>query len=214
MDSHSDISIKRERKLTSFILKCSLLQFLFVILCCITYRDSITTLFHTDVFANALVISALWNVTGMTLCLYIQAPKIAFEVQKILIFVLFFAPTASLLSIGPILNGNENPNFPKISEMFYQPPVKSEFDSLHIFYARDSIEPGEPITAQNTIVLAGYRSDLDGAVKANGENHFGNLTDANSILHRKAKRSIDMGAPIRNSEIDPPFSDQFVFHQK
>lgn len=200
--------------MTNFVLKCSLLQFFFVILCSFAYRDSLVSLFNTDSFAIALLLSALWNLIGMTFCLYFQSKKIAFEVQKIFTFVLFFAPTSSLLLIGPVLNGNEIPNLPKVSEMFYQPPEKSEFDSLHIFYARDSIEPGEPITAKNTIVLAGYRADLDGAIKASEENHFSKPENSNSMLHRKAKRPIEGGSPIKNSEIDPPFSDQFVFHQK
>lgn len=214
MNTEIDKSAKQERKLTNFILKCSVLQFLIVISCGFAYRDSTFSHFTSDTLANALVLSALWNLIGMTFCLYFKTSKIALEMQKVLIFALFFAPTCSLLLIGPVLTNGAVPMMPKISEMFDQPPEKSEFDSLHIFYARDSIEPGEPITAKNTIVLAGFRSDLDGAVKANGENHFSAPDNANSMLHRKAKRPIEGGSPIKNSEIDPPYSDQFVFHQK
>jgi len=193
-----------EKQIKSFILKCALIQFTIAVCSCVAFSEQFYDLIADEKLGLALVGAAVWNVIGISFYLfYSQTKRIAAEAQKVIILVLFFAPTTSILIFGPMLNGCEMPAMPKISKLFSSEPRIET--TVSMFFARLPIARGEALTAKNTIVLSVYPSDFAGGIIATKDNHFGDSKNKNSMLLRKCIYPIEAGSPIRDSDIEPHY---------
>lgn len=189
-----------KRQLQGFILKCALAQFLIAMLFCYGFSEYFSNAVNNDALGTALLVSAFWNTAGITYYLfYNKSTRIAKDVEKTLILVLFFAPTTSIMLFGPMLSGEVIfSEFPKII-------MNQDTGNVPIFFARCEIAPGESFTTKNIIVLSGNRARLKDSIKATKDNHFGKPGNIDSILMRKATVAIEAGSYIKNSDITPRY---------
>lgn len=189
-----------KKQLQSFILKCALAQFLIAVLFNCGFSEYFRTTVSNDALGTALLISAFLNTAGITFYLfYNNSNRIAKEVEKTLILVLFFAPTTSIIIFGPMLSGEVVfSEFPKII-------MNPDTGNVPIFFARCEISPGESFTNRNIIVLSGNHARLNDSIQATQDNHFGKPGNINSILMRKATVTIEAGSHIKNSDITPRY---------
>jgi hypothetical protein len=189
-----------KRQLQSFILKCALAQFLIAMLFYCGFNEYFRTTVNNNALGTTLLVSAFWNTAGITFYLfYNNSNRIAKDVEKILILVLFFAPTTSIMIFGPMLSGEVIfCEFPKLV-------MNQNTGNVPIFFARCEISPGESFTNRNIIVLSGDHVRLNDSIEATKDNHFGKPGNINSILMRKATVSIDAGSHIKNSDITPRY---------
>lgn len=194
----------REKAIKSFILKCTVIQFAIAVATCAALSNRFSEFFCNENLGSALLCSAIWSVIGTAFYPYIRGTnRIVPDAQKILILVIFYAPTLSILTFGPMLDGKGFANFPKISELFSDVPQLKTTE--HMFFARFPIAQGEALTAKNTIVLAVDPTKHVGGIIATKDNHFGDSKNKNSMLLRKSIYPIEAGSEIRDSDIEPHY---------
>lgn len=203
MNIHSSAKT-REKRIKSFILKCAVIQFAVAIASCAALSNRFSEIFFNENLGPALLCSAIWSVIGTAFYPYIRGTnRIVPDAQKILILVIFFAPTLSILTFGPMLKGEGFADLPTVSELFSEVPQLKTTE--HMFFARFPIARGESLTAKNTIVLAVDPTKHVGGIIATKDNHFGDSKNKNSMLLRKCIYPIEAGSPIRDSDIEPHY---------
>lgn len=204
MRCSENIVESRERLIKSYILKCAIIQFVFAIGSCIAFHEQFLNLINDEILGLTLLAFAIWNVIGIAFySFFIPSNKIAHDMQKVLILILYFAPTISLLTFGPMLNTSQTFYSPQSIECFREEPKAKE--TVHMFFARHPITRGEPLTTKNTIVLAVDSQKNVGGIIATKSNHFGDSTNKDSMLLRKCIYPIEAGSPIRDSDIEPHY---------
>ncbi|MDX2105113.1 MAG: hypothetical protein SFY67_01815 [Candidatus Melainabacteria bacterium] len=194
----------RERLIKSFILKCAVIQFTVAIVSIAAFSTQFCETIEDDRIGFALLCSAIWSVVGTAFYPYIRGTnRIVPDAQKILILVIFFAPTLSILTFGPMLKGEGFAFLPKVSELFSDLPQLKTTE--HMFFARFPIARGESLTAKTIVFLAVDPTKHVGGIIATKDNHFGDSKNKESMLLRKCIYPIEAGSPIRDSDIEPHY---------
>ena len=188
----------------------------------IIFRGAFHQCLNDRIYSTILMILNCWTLLGILICTFMLAPEHQRDHKKL--WLVFFVPTIGWYLCTPLycsiktsMDKNEiyfgSKNQPAKSE---EPVVfvQKQHDSLPIFYARYPIKAGDAFTAKNLKVQTAEAVNFDGTVIANSESFFGEKGNANSILSHKAKRSINAGEAIKNSNVEPPFEDRFVLHRK
>lgn len=66
----------------------------------------------------------------------------------------------------------------------------------------------------SNVYAAGANAKVEnGRILANSQTYSGADDGHDSILRRKAIRTIEKDRPIKNSDIEPPYSDEFILHE-
>lgn len=95
----------------------------------------------------------------------------------------------------------------------YKPHYVPSAKAIPVFFARHDIPAGAALTTHNVYAAGANLNEEEGRILANSKNHFGKIGDADSILGRRVKRKVNAGESIQNSNIDPPYSEEFILHE-
>ncbi len=93
-------------------------------------------------------------------------------------------------------------------------PFKKNLPAPAIFYARYPIQAGNAFSISNVKVLPAVDGASNEGILANSESFFGENGSIKSILAHKAKKMIEAGKIIKNSDIEPPYDENFVLPLK
>lgn len=200
--------IEREKEAQNFVLKFAALQLFVPILATFVFPDHMRA-FHEDTNLGMLLLySAVWNLMGVCFYLFFNSNKIAKEVERILVLMVFFAPTTSLLLFGPVLSGANvefKDPFVGMRDHFSQEAPEPSFNSRPIILARGPIAKGSFLTEKNIIVQSYGSNKFKDAIVATKENYFDNKRGARSVLGKRALVNIEGGDPIHYADIDPSY---------
>lgn len=202
--------IKREREAQDFILKWAALQFAVPLLCLAAFPDHMQSFFNDSNLGMMMFWCALWNLCGVFFYLFFNGSrKIAREVERLLVLVVFFAPTTSLLFFGPMLyspNVQFRDPFKEMQSVYFE-KQDNTYNSNYkpIFFARHDIVKDSLISRKDIQVYSQPPSKYQNAIVATIDNFYGDANSGKSILGRKVKVDIQSGAPILNTDIEPPY---------
>lgn len=95
----------------------------------------------------------------------------------------------------------------------YKPYFFTAANATPILFARCKITAGEPLVMSNVYAAGANAKVESGRILANSQTYSGADDGHDSILRRKATRTIEKDRPIKNSDIEPPYSDEFILHE-
>lgn len=218
-------SFRYDRKALATVI---LLEILFLFCC----REWIPHSINDPRFFPWLIAANLWAVGGLIACSIPINVNDNFNYSRRRFWILFLTPLIGVFLSAPLIEHiNDIPISPVTqfeSRWFmdaagvlhktdpnapYKPYFFTAPDATPILFARRKIPAGTALTMSD-IYAAGANANIEsGRILATSKTYSGANDGHDSILSRKATRTIDKDRPIKNSDIEPPYSDEFILHE-
>ncbi|MDX2107710.1 MAG: hypothetical protein SFY67_15015 [Candidatus Melainabacteria bacterium] len=216
-------SFRYDRKALATVI---LLEILFLLFC----RESIHHSINDPRFLPWLIGANLWAIGGLIVCSIPVNDNFNYSRRRF--WILFLTPLIGVFLSAPLIEHLNNiPGTPatqfqgtwfmdaagELHKTDPNAPYKPYFftapDATPILFARRKIPAGTALT-MSEIYAAGANAKVEsGRILATSKTYSGAIDGHDSILGRKAKRKIDKDEPIKNSDIEPPYSDEFILHE-
>jgi hypothetical protein len=214
-----------DRKALAAIL---LFQFLVLIL----FRDSVQYSLKDPGFLPWLIGANLWALGGLAACALPMERDSSYS--RMQFWVLFMAPLTgvfvgaycieflnkaqhNITSSQSFSNGyfvDVQGELHKIDRNTpYIPRYRTAQRATPVFFARHEIPAGTALTVKNVYAAGAILNEEEGRIMANEKNYFGEKGSPDSIILRKTKRKLRAHESIKNSDVEPPYSEEFVLHE-
>lgn len=195
----------------------------------IVFRGAFHYCLNNQIYSIILMILNAWTLIGILICTFLLAPEHQTNHKRL--WLVFFVPTIGWYLCAPLfftINVAVARAFSSVytpledgSVVLTNPPENTNSDHQKInsklgpaiFYARYPLSAGTKFTIANVKVLSAEVKEAEDSILANSETYFGEDGSPSSILSHKAKHAIAAGAPIKNSDVEPAYSDEFILNE-
>lgn len=216
----------------SFLLDRKALAIIFLVELLILFitPDLIHNLLRDSKLITYLIGANVWAMGGLVACTL--PTKQDFSYRRRLFWVLFFAPLIGVfVGAGVIEFLNKIPfTSSQMSHRSYYYDVRGKLQKIEtntksslpfhpaenatpVFFARHEIPAGTALTVKNVYAAGANLDEEEGRIMVNEKNYLGEKGSPDSIILRKTKRKLKADESIKNVDIVPPYSDEFILHQ-
>lgn len=194
--------------------------------------DLIHNILRDSKLITYLIGANVWALGGLVACTL--PTKHDFSYRRRQFWVLFFAPLAGVFIVAFwIENIHETQNLTVPSQTFggnyfmdatgqlhkidrntpYTSRYRTSARATPVFFARYEIPAGAALTIKNVYAAGANINEEEGRIIANSKNYCGENSNPNSILLRRTKRKLQPHESIKNTDVKPPYSEEFVLHE-
>lgn len=228
----SNLATSKDRAAFHFDWKIIVLVILLQILVLLFFRDAIYYSLKDPFFLPWLVGANIWAIAGLAACSIPTEEKP--DYSRMQFWVVFVAPLTGVF-VGSYcieyLNKAQTHTGPSTSfsnQYFmdvrgdlhkidrtssYKPQYITAARAIPVFFARHDIAAGATISFKDVYAAGANENEEDGRILANLQTYVEADKSIYSILARKAKHMISKDASIKNSDIEPPYTDEFVLQE-